>query len=125
MSIYMYVYVYVYMCICIYIYVYIYVYICICIYACICMCMYSQFTPTLLLSNIEYANDAAMPVEDVDTSSRRLTHFARKANEEVGTEISIPKTKAQHIMENPPVSATTEDDIENFNDQSQLQIQMQ
>ena len=74
-----------------------------------------QLTPTLLISDIEYADDAALPDEDVDTSSRRLTHFAAKADEEAGMEISIPKTKAQHIMHNPPVSATTEEDIEHFN----------
>ena len=74
-----------------------------------------QLTPTLLLSDMEYADDAALPNEDVNVSSRRLTHFAEKANEEAGMEINIPKTKAQHIMHNPPVSETTEVDIEHFN----------
>ena len=64
---------------------------------------------------MEYADDAALPNEDVNASSRRLTHFAEKANEEAGMEINIPKTKGQHIMHNPPVSETTEADIEQFN----------
>ena len=74
-----------------------------------------QLTPTLLLSVMEYADDATLPYEDVDASSRRLTHFAEKANEEASIEVSIPKTKGQHIIHNPLVSETTEDDIERFN----------
>ena len=54
-----------------------------------------QLTPTLLFSHIAYADDAALPDKDVDTSSSRLTHFAVKANEEAGMEINIPKTMAQ------------------------------
>ena len=74
-----------------------------------------QLTPTLLFSHIAYADDAALPDKDVDTSSSRLTHFAEKANEEAGMEINIPKTMAQHVMHNPPVSNTTEEDIDHFN----------
>ena len=54
-----------------------------------------QPTPTLLFSNIAYADDAAQLDNDVDTSSSRLTHFAVKANEEAGMEINIPKTMAR------------------------------
>jgi hypothetical protein len=32
-----------------------------------------QLTPTLLFSHIAYADDAALPDKDVDTSSSRLT----------------------------------------------------
>ena len=75
-----------------------------------------QLTPTLLFSHIAYADDAALPDKDVDTSSSRLTHLAEKANEEAGMEINnIPKTMAQHVMHNPPVSNTTEEDIDHFN----------
>ena len=70
-----------------------------------------QLLPTLMLSDIEYADDAALPDKDVDTSSWRVTHFAEKANEEAGMEISIPKTKGQHIMHNPKQPTTTENDI--------------
>ena len=52
-----------------------------------------------------------LPDKDVDTSSWRVTHFAEKANEEAGMEISIPKTKGQHIMHNEKQPTTTENDI--------------
>ena len=69
----------------------------------------------LLSSHISYAADSALRDKDVGTSLSRLTHFAEKANKEAGTEINIPKTMAQHVMHNPPVSNTTEEDIDHFN----------
>ena len=51
-----------------------------------------QLLPTLKLSDIEYADDAALPDEDVTISSWRVTHFSENAKEEAGMEIYIPKT---------------------------------
>ena len=70
-----------------------------------------QLLPTLKLSDIKYADDAALPDNDVATSSWRVTHFSENAKEEAGMEISIPKTKGQHIMHNPKLPSTNEHDI--------------
>ena len=61
--------------------------------------------------DIEFADDAALPTDDTITASERLTNLQAKADEEAGMKISIPKTKAQHIMPTPTVSETTEDDV--------------
>ena len=73
-----------------------------------------QITDDLLLSDLEFADDASLPNEDTVTASNRLTHLNEKSTEEAGMSVSIPKTKAQHIRKRPEVSATTETDIENL-----------
>ena len=68
----------------------------------------------LQLSELLFADDAALPNWEATVASRRLTHLDQKAQEEAGMEISKPKTKVQHVMKKPPVSETTEDDISNL-----------
>ena len=64
----------------------------------------------LQLSELLFADDAALPNWEATVASRRLTHLDQKAREKAGMEISKPKTKVQHVMKKPPVSETTEDD---------------
>ena len=71
-------------------------------------------TPQLTLSELEFADDAALPTSNVDESSSRLTTLNENAKQEAGMEISIPKTKVQHIRKRPRVSETTEDDVYNL-----------
>ena len=79
-------------------------------------------TEELLLSDLEFADDAALPNEDTDTASNRLTHLDEKAREEAGMSISVPKTKVQHIMHRPKVSQTTEDDITSLPSEKQFKF---
>ena len=73
-----------------------------------------KITDLLTLSELEFADDASLPDEDAVTASDRLTTFNQQAQEQAGMEISIAKTKVQHIMNCPTVSETTEDDVENL-----------
>ena len=73
-----------------------------------------KITDFLTLSELEFADDAALPDEDAVTASIRLTTFNQQAKEQAGMEISIAKTKVQHIMKCPTVSETTEEDVENL-----------
>ena len=70
-----------------------------------------KLTDEIIFSDIEFADDAALPTDDTNTASGRLTNLQVKADEEAGMKVSIPKTKAQHIMPTPTVSETTEDDV--------------
>ena len=81
-----------------------------------------QITKDLLLSDLEFADDASLPNEDTITASNRLTHLDEKSTEEAGMSISIPKTKAQHIRKRPQVSATTEEDIDNLPPEKQFKF---
>ena len=63
---------------------------------------------------MEYADDAVLPDETTESASTRLTNLNTKANQEAGMNISIAKTKAQHIRKKPAVSETTEKDITNI-----------
>ena len=76
-----------------------------------------QLNDYLLLSELLFADDAALPNDDANVASRRLTHLDKKAREEAGMDISKPKTKVQHVMKRPRVSATTEDDVANLPDE--------
>ena len=71
-------------------------------------------TENLSLSDLEYADDAIIPDEDVQSATNRLTTLNEKAKEEAGMEISIAKTKSQHIQKSPEVTCTTEEDIANL-----------
>ena len=51
----------------------------------------------LMLSELAYADDAALPSKDASTASHRLTNLDVNAKSEAGMVISIPKTKVQHI----------------------------
>ena len=69
---------------------------------------------SLFLSHLEFADDAALGNTDTVEASERLTYFNQKTKEEAGMEISITKTKVQHIQKQPNVGKTTESDIANL-----------
>ena len=73
-----------------------------------------RVTDDLMLSDLEFADDAALPNENTTHASNKLTVLSQKTEEEAGMSISIPKTKNQHIMKRPSVSPTTETDIVNL-----------
>ena len=73
-----------------------------------------RLTIDLMLSDLEFADDAALPNEETEAATNRLTVLDAKADEEAGMKVSIPKTKAQHIRKRPIVSSTTEDDVQNL-----------
>ena len=70
-------------------------------------------SPELMLSDLEFADDAALANEDTDTASQRLTELDENSKP-TGMSISVPKTKVQHIRHRPEVTATTEADIANL-----------
>ena len=82
-----------------------------------------KLTDSILFSDMEFADDAAIPTDDTTTASQRLTNLQIKAEEEAGMQISIPKTKAQHIMPTPKVSETTEADVEALPPEMQLKFE--
>ena len=73
-----------------------------------------HITPHLTLSDLEFADDAALPNKDTIVASSRITNLNEKAKGEAGMSISVPKTKVQHIGKKPRVSQTTEADISNL-----------
>ena len=67
------------------------------------------------MSHLAFVDDAALGnANKAEASTARLTHFDQKAKEEAGMEISIPKTKVQHLQRQPKVGQTTEADIVNL-----------
>ena len=78
-------------------------------------------TPKLLLEDLEFADDAALPDTNVSKASVRLTNLDNKAQQLAGMSISIPKTKVQHIMKRPKLSKTTEEDIDKLPQNLQFQ----
>ena len=73
-----------------------------------------RLTTDLMLSDLEFADDAGLANEETEAATNRLTVLDAKGDEEAGMKISIPKTKAQHIRKRPIVSSTTEDDVQNL-----------
>ena len=73
-----------------------------------------RLTPNLVLTDLEYADDAGLADTDVGVASTRITNLNTKAEKEAGMSISVPKTKVQHIRRKPSVSETTEEDIKNL-----------
>ena len=71
-------------------------------------------TVNLTLTDLEFADDAAIPEKNTETASQRLTHLDRHANIEAGMCISVPKTKVQHIRKRARVTETTEEDVANL-----------
>ena len=67
-----------------------------------------KVTDNLQLIYLEFAGNATI------TASQRLTNLDEKGKTIAGMSISIPKTKCQHIMKKPKVTATTEKDIANL-----------
>ena len=70
-----------------------------------------KLTDEIVFSDAEFADDAFLPGGDTEIASYRLTNLQENADKEAGMQISIPKTKSQHIMPTPKVSETTEADI--------------
>ena len=81
-----------------------------------------RLTDNILFSELEFADDAALPNETTIVATQRLTHFQSRADEEAGMLISIPKTKCQHIMPTPTVSHTTEQDVEGLPAEKQFKF---
>ena len=70
-------------------------------------------TNELMLSDLEFADDAALANDDTVAASQRLTSLSEHAKP-AGMKISVPKTKVQHIRWKPKVAPTTEADIANL-----------
>ena len=81
-----------------------------------------RLTDNILFSELEFADDAALPNETTIVATQRLTHLQSRADEEAGMLISIPKTKCQHIMPTPTVSHTTEQDVEGLPAEKQFKF---
>ena len=79
-------------------------------------------THNLSISELEYADDAAIPCINVGIATDRLTHLDHHAKSEAGMAISIPKTKVQHIMRQPKMASTTEEDIANLPPEKQFKF---
>ena len=65
----------------------------------------------LKLAELTYADDAALGSRNTTNATERLTNLDQQAKAEAGMDISIPKTKVQHIKRQPNVGETTEDDV--------------
>ena len=72
-----------------------------------------RITEQLTLSELAFADDAALGNQNTQDASQRITRLSEGAKE-AGMEISVPKTKVQHIAHRPKVTATTEEDIANL-----------
>ena len=70
-------------------------------------------TNELTLSDLEFADDAALGNEETTSASVRVTNLSVHGKP-AGMEISVPKTKVQHIRHRPKVSPTTEVDVSNL-----------
>ena len=81
-----------------------------------------QLTPTLSISELDYADDCALPGANAEITTGRLTNLDTHAKSLAGMVISVPKTKAQHIMIQPNMSETTEDDIANLPTEKQFKF---
>ena len=66
----------------------------------------------VLISKLEYADDAGMFDEDTGTASVRLTAISNGSKEDAGMEVSLEKTKGLHVHKREKVSKTTEAEIE-------------
>ena len=76
----------------------------------------------LSISELDYADDCALPSPNSTTASERLTNLDTNAQREAGMVISIPKTKAQHIMKQPKMPDTTEVDVQNLPEDKQFKF---
>ena len=82
-------------------------------------------TPNLLLTDLEFADDAALPDVNAAKSTERLSHIDTNAQQQAGMKISIPKTKVQHIMKRPKLDKTTENDVTNLPSELQFKHKSQ
>ena len=74
-----------------------------------------------MLSELAFADDAALANADTTAASERLTNLDVGCKE-AGMSISRPKTKVQHIKHKPKVSATTEEDVKNLPQRRSLSL---
>ena len=81
-----------------------------------------RITGGLRLSDLEFADDAALANHDASEASERMTILCEQAKP-AGMEISIPKTFVQHICHQPKVSQTTEEDIANLPKEKQFKFE--
>ena len=81
-----------------------------------------RITDALTLSDLEFADNAALANEDTPDASERMTNLSEHAKP-AGMEISVPKTFVQHIMHRPKVSPTTETDIANLPKEKQFKFE--
>ena len=88
-----------------------------------CLDLGIKLTDEVLFSDAEFADDVFLPTEDVPTASYRLSNLQTNADKEAGMQISIPKTKNQHIMPTPKVSQTTEADVAALPAEKQLRFE--
>ena len=65
----------------------------------------------LLVSSLEYADDAALLDQDAASSSKRISSISKGSREDAAMDISIPKTKTMHIHHRVRVSKTTTEEI--------------
>ena len=70
-----------------------------------------QITAELMLSELVFADDAALGSNNTQEASDRITKLSEGAKE-AGMEVSAPKTKVQYIAHRPKVSPTTEEEEE-------------
>ena len=84
-----------------------------------------KITDNLRLAELEFADDAALPDKDTNVASTRLTNLDKQAEEQAGMEISITKTKVQHIMKCPTINETTEEDITNLPPEMKFKFECQ
>ena len=71
----------------------------------------------------EFENDAFLLTDDTPTVSNRLTNLQINTDREAGIQISISKTKNQHIMKTPTFSQTTKANIAALPAEKQLQFE--
>ena len=81
-----------------------------------------HLTPTLSIAELAYADDCALPGANAETTTSRLTNLDTHAKSLAGMVISVPKTKAQHVMIQPKMSETTENDITNLPPEKQFKF---
>ena len=74
----------------------------------------------LVISELEYADDAVTCDEDVETASARVTSICAGAEEAADMEVSAPKTEVMHVARPAPVSPIKEEDIERFAEEGQI-----
>ena len=68
----------------------------------------------LIISSLEYADDASMVDANVREASQRISSIATGSRNDAAMDISIPKTKAMHIHKKVRVSKTKTEKIAAF-----------
>ena len=74
------------------------------------------------IAELAYADDFALPGANAETTTSRLTNLDTHVKILSGMVICVPKTKAQHIMIQPKMSETTENDMTDLPPEKQLKL---